>query len=152
MFDNLFKDPAKKFVAVLPDAGEPTAEFAPATVDKEEETATPETTTEVPVDGAAPAPAPAPAPAAKTEKAAATPVATSASSAEEISNLIASAVKSAVPNGETTDESGTVVSTPVEPTFAEGYLVNAGNKSPRRRPGKSMAPFMDIANNMKTGG
>ena len=35
-------------------------------------------------------------------------------------------------------------------TFAEAHLVNAGNKVVRRRPGISMGPFMDIAQNMKS--
>ena len=140
MLDKLFKDPTKKFVATLPDAKEPEVEFAPVMVDKEETEETP--VSEVSTDEATST--------TTTEKKEAAPAPVTVASSASVRDLITSAVKEASP---ATDESGNVITeTKQEPTFAEAYLVNAGNKNGRRRPGKSMAPFMDIAGNMRTGG
>lgn len=144
MLGKLFQDPTKKFVAALPDAQAPDAEFAPAILDKEAtETEVAEAPAVLETSGASGAVD------TVTKTAEAAPV--QAASSATVRELITSAVKAAAPNTETTDESGAVVSTPVDPTFAEAYLISAGNKSDRRRPGKSMSPFMDIAGNMRTG-
>lgn len=144
MLDKLFKDSTKKFVAALPDAQDPEVAFAPAIIEKTEDGAAPDadvTPENVGNDSAAEV---------ATEATKATPAApVAAASSSAVRDLITSAVKEASVSAATTEEPTAEASAPSNPTFAESYLVNAGNKSDRRRPGKSMAPFMDIAGNMK---
>ena len=142
MLGKLFQDPTKKFVAALPDAQEPDAEFAPVIVDKEAAEAE---TAEAPAVLEASATPGAADTVTKTTEAAPVQAASSAT----VRELIINAVKTAgVPGGESREASGGGVR--ADATFAESYLVSAGNKSDRRRPGKSMSPFMDIASNMRT--
>ncbi|AFY38025.1 hypothetical protein Lepto7376_1691 [[Leptolyngbya] sp. PCC 7376] len=150
MLKKLFGNAEEKFVMELPDSQgqNSSAAMAPTIIQKEETTSAPaekmaiiavdsDATTEIDVPKSAPVVAPEPV------KAATTAPASAQAEVEKASTPAATVV-------EETTENTAVAATPAAPvgSFSDKFLVNAGNTNARRRPSKSMDPFMGLARTM----